>query len=138
MGQKIIAVCCKVCFTPTPFPVCGESQPQTICLWLEPFGFYRIAPCRSRPDLGHPCPVITSTAASNLAHPFGCVCFSDRPEAKSGLVILGVVRLAWCSGEFRLVHPPFLRLLFYHHYSTAYIYQLKCSPPIYQLHWKNF
>ena len=61
------------------------------------------------------------TLASDWMHQFWIVRFSDRPEAKSGLASLGVVRLVWCSGGFRLVHLPFLRLLSSQHYSIGYM-----------------
>lgn len=45
---------------------------------------------------------ITGIPAADLTRQFWIVRFSDRPEAKSGLASLGVVRLLWCSGGFRL------------------------------------
>lgn len=45
---------------------------------------------------------ITGIPAADLMRQFWIVRFSDRPEAKSGLASLGVVRLLWCSGGFRL------------------------------------
>lgn len=41
-----------------------------------------------------PCPIITSTPASDWMRQFWIVLFSDRPEAQSGLAILGVRRVA--------------------------------------------
>ena len=60
-----------------PFSILWGKSKHSHCSWLHSFGFYQIAPCRSRPNLGHPLFVITSAPATDWTAQFGAIHLMD-------------------------------------------------------------